>query len=218
MEALATHMRIVVLQACRFDHALAAAKAAAARYPQARLVGFVREEDLPAARASGGFAEVRPLPSDAELYTAKDILGRPIDLCVLPFESRLGVYCWNFRLIPIRRKIPAVAIYNGLGQFREWSRLGWIVNSLVISVGLRSMHKSVLWVWGYLGRWLDIAAVFLLAGTALAVHGLRTLITPLFDLKTTMGLPAGRRRAVLFIPVLGVGGTQKQLVTFLQHL
>src|SRR2546428_5880436 len=134
-------MRLGVLQPCGFGHSRPAAGAGGARYSQARLVGFVREEDLPVARASGAFAEVQPLPSDAELHTAKDILGRPIDLCVLPFESRLGGYCWNFRRIPIRRKIPAVWIFKGLGQFRGWSRLGWIVNHLVIRAGGRARHK-----------------------------------------------------------------------------
>jgi len=210
--------RVLVLQACGFDHFLAATRAVAARYPCAAFIGLVRESDYQRARASGDFAEVHRWDPDSESPDLPSHWNTPVDLCVVPFESRLGVYCWNFRRIPIRHKIPAVAMYNGRGQLREWSRLGWALNSLIISVGLRSVHKWALWAWDYLRRWLDIAALFLLAGLALGSHGLRTLVTRLFEFKPAMEPQMVRRRIVLFIPVLGVGGTQKQLVTFLQHL
>ncbi|HEY3244132.1 MAG TPA: glycosyltransferase, partial [Phycisphaerae bacterium] len=72
--------------------------------------------------------------------------------------------------------------------------------------------------WFYVTRGLDVMALFSLAGLALVLHGLRTLATHLFDQRAAAELPTDLRRVVLFIPSLGVGGTQKQLVTFLQHL
>jgi glycosyltransferase involved in cell wall biosynthesis len=213
------HKRIVVLQSCGFDHFLAATRAVAARYPCAAFVGLVRESDCQRARASGAFAEVHRWDPDSKSPDLPSHWNTPVDLCVVPFESRLGVYYWRFRLIPITHKLAAVASYNGRGQLREWTRLGWILNSLVISVGLRSVHKWALWAWIYLRRWLDVVVLFLLAGSALGLHGLRMLGRLLFDLKSSVERqPTGRLRVVLFILSLGVGGTQKQLVTFLQHL
>src|SRR6266540_275610 len=92
------------------------------------------------------------------------------------------------------------------------------INSLFICKGIPAIHRPALVAWFYVTRGLDVIALFSLAGLALVLHGLRTLATHLFDQRAAAELPTDRRRVVLFIPNLGVGGTQKQLVTFLQHL
>lgn len=210
--------QILVLQSCGFDHFLAAKRAVAGRYPHAVFVGLVRESDCQRARASGDFTEVHRWDSDSESPGWPPNWNTPVDLCVVPFESRLGVRDGKFRRFPLRYKIPAMASYNGRGRLREWGRAAWQLNSLLICKGIPAVHRPALRVWFRVTRSLDVAALFSLAGVALALHGLRTLAAHLFDRKAAAALPGGRRRVVLFIPNLGVGGTQKQLVTFLQHL
>ncbi len=141
-----------------------------------------------------------------------------VDVCVVPFESRLGVHDWRFRRIPIRHKIPAVISYNGRGRLREWSYVRWILNSLLICVGVGAIHAPAVWVWLRLRRWLDVMALFSLAVSALALCGVSRLgLHPLS--RTRAGrLEAGRRRLVLFIPSLGMGGAQRQMVSYLTRL
>jgi glycosyltransferase involved in cell wall biosynthesis len=210
--------RIVVLQSCGFDHFLAATRAVAGRYPCAAFVGLVRESDYQRARASGDFAEVHRWDSESESPEWPPDWNGPVDLCVVPFESRLGVHSWKFRRFPVRHKIPAVASYNRRGRLREWGRAAWQINSLFICKGIPAIHRPALVAWFYVMRGLDVIALFSLAGLALVLYGLRTLATHLFDQRAAAELPTDHRRVVLFILSLGVGGTQKQLVTFLQHL
>lgn len=71
---------------------------------------------------------------------------------------------------------------------------------------------------GYLKRRVDLLGLFALAGIALVLGGLTTLGLHPFRLILAGRLPAARRRVVLFIPSLGLGGAQRQLVCFLKHL
>src|SRR3989338_5175025 len=71
---------------------------------------------------------------------------------------------------------------------------------------------------GYLKRRLDLVGLFGLAGIALVVGGLKALGLHPLRLMLTRRLPTARRRVVLFIPSLGLGGAQRQLVCFLKHL
>ena len=71
---------------------------------------------------------------------------------------------------------------------------------------------------GYLKRRLDLVGLFGLAGIALVVGGLKALGLHPLRLMLTRRLPTARRRVVLFIPSLGLGGAQRQLVGFLKHL
>lgn len=207
-------MRIVVLQSCGFDHLMAARQAVATRYPGATFVGLVEKQDMFRARESGAFTEVRLMPSDADPRTTGDIMGGPVDLCVVPFESRFGIHHWKSRLLPIKHKVQAVASYNRLGRLREWGRLGWIANSVLVCGG----GLPVLWVWGLWGRGLGVVSLFGLAGMALIRHGLRRVRGNLFATGSIRHAPAARRRLVLFIPSMGVGGTQRQMLSFLKHL
>ena len=71
---------------------------------------------------------------------------------------------------------------------------------------------------GYLKRRLDLVGLFGLAGIALVVGGLKALGLHPLRLMLARRLPTARRRVVLFIPSLGLGGAQRQLVCFLKHL
>lgn len=211
-------MRILVLQSGRFEHFLAAAGAAAARYPSAKLIGLVCEADLQQARAS--FTEVYPLPTGSEPFQA--VIEGPLpELCVVSFEDRFGIRYWNARLVPIRLGIPAILSYNGRGQVREWSRTGWIANSIVACVGLRAVHalySAARLVWAWVRRRLDVAGLFALAGIGLILRRLQTIGLHPLSGRLRRRLPAGPRRLVLFIPSLGLGGAQRQLVSYLEHL
>lgn len=71
---------------------------------------------------------------------------------------------------------------------------------------------------GYLKRRLDLVGLFGLAGIALVLGGLKAFGLHPLRLMLTRRLPTARRRVVLFIPSLGLGGAQRQLVCFLKHL
>jgi glycosyltransferase involved in cell wall biosynthesis len=63
-----------------------------------------------------------------------------------------------------------------------------------------------------------VALLFGLAVTALALRGLQAIgLHPVAGLRAGR-IPAERRRLVLFIPSMGIGGAQRQLVYFLEHL
>ncbi len=211
-------MRIILLQSCRFSHFLSAAQAVATRYPGAMLIGCVRDTDLLRARATGLFAELLPLAMDGSVLAPPVGERQSVDLCVVPFESRLGVYHWTYRRMPMTFRVPLIASYNGRGRLRVWNRKTWMVNSLLICVGVRAVHRPALWAWLHLRRWLDVAGLFGLAVIANVLRGLTTL--GLYPVRRAVAkrLPTGRQRLVLFIPSLGMGGAQRQLVTFLEYL
>jgi len=212
------YRRILVVQACPVEHFLAAVRAVARRYPQARLTGQVRATDLEQIRATGRFAELELLAAESDLRTAAPRAGQSVDLCVVPFESRLGVYHWTFRRIPLVARMPAIASYNGRGTYREWSRAGWWLNTLFMCGAVRAVHRPALWAWLRVRRWLDVAALFGLALVALALQGLGRLgLRPVRRARTRRS-PLGRQKLVLFIPSLGLGGAQRQLVSYLTHL
>jgi len=71
---------------------------------------------------------------------------------------------------------------------------------------------------GYLKRRVDLLGLFALAGIALVLGGLKALGLHPLRLLLARRLPVARRRVVLFIPSLGLGGAQRQLVCFLKHL
>ncbi len=211
-------MRILVLQSGPFEHFLSAARAAAKRYPAAAVVSLVRDLDLARARTSGRFAEVHRMPSQAGLLATPAPWSSGVDLCVVPFEDRLGVRYWTFRRVPIVHGIARVASYNNRGRFRERSRGLWMLNSLVACAGIRALQASVRRLWGLSRRWGDLLGLFALAGGALALKGGRAVRTLLVRSSPGEARPVGRRPVVLFIPSLGLGGAQRQLASYLKHL
>lgn len=205
--------RILLLQSCGVDHFLSAARTIHELYPSAELVGLVEENNMSTVLAAGRFSLVRALPEKTESDSSMAQWVKQIHLCVVPFESRLGVYHWTFRRFPIACGIPWIASYNRRGRLRIWNRKTWIINSVVICAGLRAIHRPAIWVWLYVRRWLDVAGLFCL-----------TLVAHLFRIFSCINhcekrpLEGKRRRVVLFIPSLGMGGAQRQFVTFLQYL
>lgn len=211
-------MRILVLHSGGFEHFLSAARAVAARYPGSVFVGLVREPDVARAAETGVFAELHLLPGDLRRVAALPIWDRPVDACLVPFEDRLGVYYWTFRWVPIRHRIPLVLTYDRRGWLREWSRPRWIANTLAVCLVIRAVHEPGLRAWNALRPRLDVTLLFGLAAGALCWSALRTLGLARPRRGADESGPAGRRRLVLFIPSLGVGGAQRQLASFLAHL
>lgn len=213
-------MRILVLQSGGFEHFLAAAGAAAARYPSARLSGLVTESDAQRARTCGRFTDVQIMRSSGP--GLMPLNGhRVADLCVVPFEDRFGVRYWKFRMVPIIHRIPTVAGYNKKGHLRERILVSWILNSLlacgsgrVAFATLTAMH----WAWNYARRRIDIIAVFGLAGLALLRHAMKIAGLPALARRQAVGGAAEKQRVVIFIPSLGLGGAQRQLASYLRHL
>ncbi len=72
--------------------------------------------------------------------------------------------------------------------------------------------------WASLKRGLDVLALFGLGGVALLLRGLKLLGLHPLSAAVATRLPIGRQRLVLFIPSLGLGGAQRQIVTFLKHI
>lgn len=211
-------MRVLALQSCGFQHYLAAVAAVHARFARVTVVGFVRPGDVERAVASGRFAVVRTAPTELTSWASEQMGGEKFDLCLVPFESRLGIYYWQIRRVPIQLGIPRVMSYNRLGRSQVSWRMLWLVKSLVACVLVRAVHTPSVWAWRYLRQWLDVAGLFSLAGMALVLRVLRMGLTRVLLCPSgSEGGDCGRRLA-LFIPSLGMGGAQRQLVSFLAHL
>ena len=211
-------MRVLALQSCGFQHYLAAVDAVLARFAQATVVGFVRPGDVERAVASGRFAAVRSVATGPTTLAPEKMAEEAFDLCLVPFESRLGVYYWQIRRVPIQLGIPSVMSYNRLGRLQVSGRVFWIAKSLVACVLVRAVHKPSVWAWRYLRQWLDVAGLFSLAGMALGIRVLRTVWRRVLLSPSGGEGGDGGRRLALFIPSLGMGGAQRQLVSFLAHL
>ncbi|TAJ23041.1 MAG: glycosyltransferase [Nitrospirae bacterium] len=211
-------MRILVIQTGSFEHAVTARNVVLSRYPDADVVGLIHEPDLQRARRALVFSEVYRMPSQCGLLAAPAPWSAGVDLCVIPFEDRLGVRYWTFRRVPIVHGIVRIASYNNCGRFREWSRSLWMLNSLVACVGVRTLQALVQRLWSLSRRWGDVLGLFALGGGALAIKGLRAMGMSLFRANLDEARPAVKQRLVLFIPSLGLGGAQRQLASYLKHL
>jgi len=81
-------MKILVLQTGRYEHCVAAARAAAVRYPDAALVCLCKPADRRRAESSGLFAKVL-VDSDGTDQAGAHLLDPgPVDLWVVPFQDR----------------------------------------------------------------------------------------------------------------------------------
>lgn len=210
-------MRIVVIQTGGFEHFLAATTAVRSRYPGADVIGVVREADLRRAACSGQFVRLIGRPDVVKQWVPWELTEERCQLCVIPFESRLGVYYWQFRRMPLQLGIPHIASFNRCGVLRFSQPVTWVLYTLFACVALRSVHAPVMKIWGYVRRWMDVALLFVLAGLALVVRGLH-VVWPRKMASGSHSTAATPERVVLFIPSLGVGGAQRQLLTFLTHL
>ena len=79
------------------------------------------------------------------------------------------------------------------------------------------VRAVILRVW-YRGRtYIDVAALFALAGVACLFRGISKLFTGKSRLADG-GISSGDQRVILFIPSLGMGGAQRQLLSYLRHM
>jgi glycosyltransferase involved in cell wall biosynthesis len=209
-------VRIVVIQTGGFEHFLAATTAVRSRYPGADVIGVVREADLRRAACSGQFVRLIGRPDVVKQWVPWELTEERCQLCVIPFASRLGVYYWHFRRMPLQLGIPTIASFNRCGVLRFSRPVTWALMTLCACVVLRSAHASIMKMWGYVRRWMDVALLFTLAGVALAVRALHMMVPR--ERASKSHSEAARGRVVLFIPSLGVGGAQRQLVSYLSHL
>jgi len=212
-------MRMLVLQSGEFEDFIAAARAGARRYAPAELVALVKPPDLSRAEASGLFAAVHPLPDGPREVAGMSLWKTPVDLCLVPLGDGLGIYHFNARRIPIAQRIGTIVSCNRRGRLREYSRRGWIVNTMVMCIGVRALHAPLAWAWTLMPRRsLDMAALCLLAAAALPLGWLKARHLHPFSRAVARRLPSGRRRVVFLIPTMGLGGTQRQLLSVLKHL
>ena len=210
-------MQVLLFQTGQWAQCLAAARETVRRYPNAALTGVIHACDIGRAQASGLFASLRTAPSDPShpsSLAASD--GRP-DLCVLPFEDRFGVRYWAYRWLPVRLRIPRTASLNRLGRWSERTRPVLIAETLVACVVLRALQIGLFWLRNQIRRWIDVPGIFVLA---LAARAKKMLGPGRCSAGEKVGTrdEAGRRRLVVFIPSLGVGGAQRQVVAFLANL
>jgi glycosyltransferase involved in cell wall biosynthesis len=212
-------MRMLVLQSGEFEDFIAAARAGAHRYAPAELVALVKPADLSRAGSAGLFAAVHPLPDTSRELAGMSLWNTPVDLCLVPFDSGLGIYHYKARRIPIAQRIRTVVSCDRRGRLREYSRRGWIVNTMVMCIGLRALHAPLAWAWRMMPRRsLDMAALHVLAVVALPLAWLKARGMHPLTRAVARRLPSGRRRVVFLIPTMGLGGTQRQLLSVLRHL
>jgi glycosyltransferase involved in cell wall biosynthesis len=212
-------MRMLVIQSGEFEDVLAAAQAGARRYSPAELVALVKAPDAPRAGAAGLFTAVHPLPDAPGDVVGMDLWKTPFDLCLVPFDDALGIYHFTARRIPISQDIRTIVSCNRRGRLREYGRLGWLVNTAVICLGLRALHAPLAWAWKLMPRrGLDMAALHVLALAALPLGWLKARHAHPLDRAVARRLSQGRRRVSFLIPTMGLGGAQRQLLAVLKHL
>lgn len=211
-------MKILVLQTGRYEHCVAAARAAAARYPEAALACLCKPADRQRAESSGLFAEVLADPAATDQAGARLLDPGPVDLWVVPFQDRFGIRYWQARRRPLRFGAPRVASFNRLGRWRESGRRAWALHTALVCLGLRALQTPALRLWMVLRRGLDVGGLFLLTGLALGLKLMRQPQRLLWRALRPGIAESGPRRLLLFIPSLGMGGAQRQLVTFLAAL
>jgi len=219
LEEVTQPMRMLVLQTGEFEDFIAAAQAGARRYAPAELVALVKAADLSRAEAAGLFAAVHPLPGASREMADLGLWNTPIDLCLVPFDDAWGIYHFNARRIPITQRVQTIVSCNRRGRLREYSRREWIVSTVMICIGVRAVHAPLAWAWTLMPRRsLDMAALCILAAVALPLGWLKARNLHPFSRSVARRLPTGRRRVLFFIPTMGLGGTQRQLLTALKHL
>jgi glycosyltransferase involved in cell wall biosynthesis len=177
--------------------------------------------DVDRARNSHLFHEVLPMQDDGSPERPLLHDARSFDWCLVPFEDRVGIHYWNFRWIPIRLQIPRIVSYNRLRRLTERGRAGWIAETMFVNSVVRAAYTAVCLgrrAWWRVRRHVSVAGLFGLAALALMFHGLGSLGCHPLKPITARRLPTGRKKLVLHIPSLGLGGAQRQLAIFLDQL
>ena len=214
-------MNVLALQTGGYEHFSAAVQEAVVRYPHAKVTALIKPADVERAMDTMLFNEILQIQDNGPLQTLYLLGATSFDYCLVPFEDRFGIQYWTFRSIPIRLRIHHIASYNRLRRFKELPLVIWVFESILVNTVARAAFVGICFcrrVWWRLRRNLSIAGLFILAGLALLFRGLASLGLHPFKWRVEKRLPAGRRRLVLHIPSLGLGGAQRQLAIFLEQI
>lgn len=212
----ASHFQVLLIQTGSLERLIAAAHAVCELYPSAVCIGWLRAEDLIQGRASGLFSYVEVIPS--RMDPPRDSIG---DLCILAFEDRFGAGYWTLRNIPLRSGFRRIASYDRSRRLREFSRFGWRANSIGACFILYPMLlcvRTIRAAWHYACRYIDIVALFALAGLAFLTRCIWNVCGRSQRMVSSRGTSQTTQRVVLFIPSLGMGGAQRQLLSYLRHI
>jgi glycosyltransferase involved in cell wall biosynthesis len=211
-----SHFQVLLIQTGSLERLIAAAHAVCERYPSAVCIGWLRAEDLIQGRASGLFSHVEVIPS--RMDPPQDPIG---DLCILSFEDRFGAGYWTLRNIPLRSGIRRIGFYNRSRRLREFSRFGWRANTIAACFILYPVFlciRTLQAAWHHTCRYIDIVALFALAGLAFLARCMWNVCGRSQRMVSSSGTPQTAQRVVLFIPSLGMGGAQRQLLSYLRHI
>ena len=184
-------------------------------HPSALCVGWVRSEDHKKATALKLFGHVEPIVARMDLPP-----GYIPDLCVFSVEDRPWIRYWSLRNVPLRRGVQRVATYGRSRRLREFSRRRWRANTIVVCLVLYPLlvvRAVLLKVWYPIRRYMDVTMIFTLAGLACLFRGISKLFAK-HSRVTNGGIAAVGNRVILFIPSLGMGGAQRQLLSYLKHM
>ncbi len=210
---------MLILQTGEFEGFADAARAVASRYGPSGFTALVREPDLSRARATGLFTAVSALPGNPWHLATHEALKAPVDLCVVPFDDRFGIRYFKLRHALGAARTATFASYsNRRGRIREYSRAGWRARTFLVCGMLGVVYVPLVWVWGVLQRRLDMVSLYLLAIAAQPLNWLKVRGTHPLSRAVNRRISPGRRRLTLFIPSMGLGGAQRQLLSFLEHL
>jgi len=194
---------VLVIQMGTFARLVETAKAVYEAYPSASCVGWVRSEDLKQARALSLFPHVEAIVGHKDLAE-----GDVPDLCVFSIEDRPWIRYWSLRNIPLRRGIQRIATYGRSKRLQEFSRREWRANTIVTCLIL----YPLLVAWYRIRNPIDVAVLFALGALACLTRGISKLWM------TDDGIAHGSQRVIFFIPSLGMGGAQRQLLSYLRHI
>ena len=211
-----SHLQVLLIQAGSLERLIAAARAVCELYPSAVCIGWLRAEDLIQGRASGLFSSVEVIPS--RMDPPQDLIG---DLCILSFEDRFGAGYWTLRNIPLRSGIRRIAFYNRSRRLREFSRFGWRANTIAACFVLYPVFlciRTLRAAWHHTCRYIDIVVLFALAGLAFLARCMWSVCGRSRRMVSSRSTPQTTQRVVLFIPSLGMGGAQRQLLSYLRHI
>jgi len=184
-------------------------------HPSALCVGWVRSEDLKQATARKLFGHVEPIVARMDFPQ-----GYVPDLCVFALEDRPWIRYWSLRNLPLRKGVQRIATYGRSRRLREFSRHQWRVNTIVACLVLYPLllvRAAILRVWYRVRTYIDVTALFALAGVARLVRGISSLFAGKPGLADGANC-SGDQRVILFIPSLGMGGAQRQLLSYLRHM
>src|SRR5262245_7401855 len=184
-------------------------------HPSALCVGWVRSEDLKQATARKLFGHVEPIVARMDLPQ-----GYVPDLCVFSLEDRPWIRYWTLRNLPLRAGIRRIATYGRSRRLHEFSRRKWRANTLLtclVFYPLLLILSGMKTIWHWFCHYADIAFLFALAGMACLIRGLSGLWSRTARVADSGNAPHSQR-VVLFIPSLGMGGAQRQLLSYLRHI